>query len=178
MRTLSGSGFGTHVVAYTIISRPRPRLRLGAHTDSGSGLWNMTLGLGLDMFQTKVRTLVWVWVWTLGFFVFQTRSKKFENSLEHFRFQSVFLSQNHVFFDTIDFMYKVSVRDIWSPAVDPRRLIPGRLIPGRLIPTVVWSPVDWSPFNLVLDLSRPFYIFILFNFPPFFLALPALFWYK
>jgi hypothetical protein len=27
-----------------------------------------------------------------GFFLFQTRSKKLENSVEHFRFQSVFLS--------------------------------------------------------------------------------------
>jgi hypothetical protein len=61
MVTLSESG--THVVAYTIISRLR--LRLSGHIDSES---------------------------ESGFFVFQTRSKKFENSVEHFRFQSVFFS--------------------------------------------------------------------------------------
>jgi hypothetical protein len=93
MVTLSESESGTHVVAYTIISKLR--LRLGGHTESGSEaesghVPNPKVGiLSLSL--------------SLGFFVFQTtHSKKIENSVEHFRFQSVFLSQNRVFFDKIN----------------------------------------------------------------------------
>jgi hypothetical protein len=94
MVTLSESESGTHVVAYTIISRLR--LRLGGHSDSESESGSESGHVPNPKVGTLSLSL------SLGFFRVPNSFKKFENSVEHFRFQSVFLSQNRVFFDIID----------------------------------------------------------------------------